>query len=231
MKLLQQNHQINFFTNNEDVVVSHPIISLLMERLAKFNLIPTYGQEMNASTGEKRQIFSMVNFEQTLKLDFPSHGIFLTSFAGSFDEFIELSMKVFSALQSCLPTKKGNRIAVLTSSFYKSDEQIYNELYKELFTYHVVQPFEWDNRIALRKEIEGYSEIVNSISTIRRGEVVAPFLNGGIPGDCIMFETDVNTLPQNGIARFTWDSLMSVVEALSREVRENNNRLTRYTSL
>lgn len=231
MNIYQKSHQINFFTNNEDIPVSHPVISFLMDRLAKFNLFPTYGQEVNTATGSKKQVFSMVNVDQTLKIDFPSHGIFITSFSGDFNDFIENSMPLLTTLQSCLPTKLAHRVAVLTSSFYKSEEQIYNQLYRELFTYHEVEPFEWDNRVALRKYIHGFDEIVNSISTVRRGEFVAPFLNGGFPNDSIVFETDVNTLPQNGVYRFNWDSFMETVRALSNEVNQSVIKLSRYTSL
>ena len=231
MNIYQKSHQINFFTNNDDLTVSHPVISFLMERLAKFNLLPTYGQEFNAATGSKKQVFSMVNVEQTLKIDFPSHGIFITSFTGEFNDFVQNSMQILTTLQSCLPTKVAHRAAVLTSSFYKSDEQTYNQLYRDLFTYHEVEPFEWDNRVALRKNISGFNETINSISTVRRGEFVAPFLNGGFPNDSIAFETDVNTLPQNGVYRFNWDSFMETVRAMSNEVNQNVIKLSRYTSL
>ncbi|WP_036626522.1 hypothetical protein [Pantoea sp. AS-PWVM4] len=231
MKLLQQTHQVNFFTNNEEITTTNPVISLLMERLAKFHLMPTYGQEINGITGDKRQIFAMMDFEQKFKIEFPSHGILINCLGVDFDDFFNRALDVLSALQSCFPAKKGNRIAVLSTTIYKANEERYEKLYNELFTYHAVKPFEWDNRIALRKKIDDFDEEVNSISTIKRGEIVAPFMNGGIPTDCIVFETDTNTLPQNGVMRFGWENVLNVAKALCADNKINMKRLGRYSEL
>lgn len=231
MKLLQQTHQVNFFTNNEEIKTSNPVINLLMERLAKFHLMPTYGQEINATTGEKRPIFAMMDFEQKFKVEFPSHGILINCLSTDFDDFFNSALDVLNVLQSCFPAKKGNRIAVLSTTIYKASEETYEELYTELFTYHAVKPFEWDNRIALRKKIKNFDEEVNSISSIKRGEIVAPFLNSGIPTDCIVFETDTNTLPQNGVMRFNWEDTIHVAQALCADNKINMERLSRYSGL
>lgn len=231
MRILQQTHQINFFTNNDDTPASHAIVSLLMERLSKFRLMPTFGQEINGVTGEKRQIISMVDFEQNIKIDFPSHGILLSSLNLAFKDFFDVALKILDALHSCFPTKKANRLAVLSTMIYKSDIETYEKLYEKLFTFRAVKPFEWDNRIALRKTIEGYNEEVNSISNIKRGEIVAPFVNGGIPSDCVIFETDTNTLPQNAVMRFSWDEAINIIKALSQDNEINIKRLARYTEI
>lgn len=231
MKIIQQVHQINIFTNNEDAPASHAVVSLLMERLSKFRLMPTYGQEVNGVTGDKRQIITMVDFEQNLKIDFPSHGILLNSLNLNFDAFLETALKILDALHSCFPSKKANRLAVLSTKIYKSDIQTYETLYDKLFTYRAVKPFEWDNRIALRKKIDGYSEEVNSISAIKRGEIVAPFVNGGAPSDCVVFETDTNTLPKNAVMRFDWDEMINIIRALSQDNELNMKRLARYTDI
>ncbi|EEY3949026.1 TPA: hypothetical protein KL340_004971 [Escherichia coli] len=127
--------------------------------------------------------------------------------------------------------KKGNRIAVLNSRIYQGDESVYFSLYNALFTYKGVNPFEWDNRIAVRKNIEEYQEEINSISTIRRAEISAPFLNNGMPSDCVLFETDTNTLPQNGYMRFGWDEYIRVLELLCQDNLKTIDNLQRYTSL
>lgn len=231
MRNLQQTHQINFFTNNDDTPASHAIVSLLMERLSKFRFMPSFGQEINGVTGEKRQIITMIDDEQNIKIDFPSHGILLNSMNLNFEVFFEKALKILDVLHSCFPSKKANRLAVLSTMIYKSDIETYERLYNELFTYRAVKPFEWDNRIALRKKIENYDEQVNSISTIKRGEIVAPFVNGGLPSDCVIFETDTNTLPQNAVMRFGWDEAVRIIKALSKDNEVNIKRLARYTEI
>ena len=231
MKLIEQTHQINFFTNNNDIVPNPLTIGAVLDKIGKFGFVPTFGQEINAITGEKKQILIMVDTNQTIRVEFPSHGIIFNGLGGDPQEFSEMVLSISRELQNVFPMKKGNRIAVLNSRIYQGDESVYSSLYNALFTYKGVNPFEWDNRIAVRKNIEEYQEEINSISTIRRTEISAPFLNNGMPSDCVLFETDTNTLPQNGYMRFGWDEYIRVLELLCRDNLKTIENLHRYTSL
>lgn len=231
MNLIEQTHQINFFTNNNDIVPNTLTIGSLLDKIGKFGFIPTFGQEINAITGEKKQILIMMDSNQKLRVEFPSHGIIFNGLGGEPHEFSEMVLSISKELQNVFPMKKGNRIAVLNSRIYQGDESVYSSLYDGLFTYKGVNPFEWDNRIAIRKNIEGYHEEINSISTVRRTEIVAPFLNNGMQSDCVLFETDTNTLPQNGYMRFDWDEYIRVLDLLCQDNLATIEKLKRYTSL
>ncbi|MEJ5115003.1 hypothetical protein [Erwinia billingiae] len=231
MKLIEQTHQVNFFTNNSDVVPNTITIGSLLERLGKFGLIPTFGQEINAISGEKKQILIMMDSNQKIRIEFPSHGILFNGLGGEPQEFIELVLSISKELQTVFPVKKGNRIAVLNSRIYQGSDDAYSTLYDKLFTFKGVNPFEWDNRIAIRKEIQDYKEEINSISTVRRTEIAAPFLNNGMPSDCVFFDTDTNTLPQNAHVRFSWEEFSRVLGLLQNDNLKSIESLNRYTAL
>ena len=80
MKLIEQTHQINFFTNNNDIVPNPLTIGAVLDKIGKFGFVPTFGQEINAITGEKKQILIMVDTNQTIRVEFPSHGIIFNGF-------------------------------------------------------------------------------------------------------------------------------------------------------
>lgn len=207
------------------------MISFLSDKLAPLNFFPAFGQEINAVSGEKKQILIMNNFSENIKIEFPTHGVIISCVGMLYEDFLTKTKDVLTVLRSCFPSKKSNRIAFLNSKIYGADEETYNSLYRKLFTYHAVEPFEWENRIALRKKVENYDEEVNSISIIRRGEVIASFLNGGQPTDCAIFDTDTNTLPQNGIMRFTWDNALDLADKLGSDNQDNMKKIERYASL
>lgn len=55
MQCVQNNQQFNFFSDNTDVTTNPMVISSFLNALSKFGLIPTFGQELNALTGEKNK--------------------------------------------------------------------------------------------------------------------------------------------------------------------------------
>ncbi|HCB3825933.1 TPA: hypothetical protein MYW26_004893, partial [Escherichia coli] len=88
MELLFQNYQASYFTNNSDVTATPPVLSMLLSNLAALSLLPMFGQELNALTGEKRQIVIMTSPDQNFRVEFPLGAIVFHGVGGSSEEFI-----------------------------------------------------------------------------------------------------------------------------------------------
>lgn len=231
MNQVHESHQINLFTINEDISPSPAIIFPLLQELSRFSLIPTFGQEVNALSGEMKQILIMTNPEQTYRIEFASHAIVINGMATNHDEFVEKSVSVISEILKIYPNKKFNRIALLNAQVFTDSLEKYQGLYNELFTYNDVAPFEWDNRIALRKNIEFNNEAINSINAISRKEIAVFNHNAGKPFDAIMFEVDSNTLPTNANYRFDFNEAIQVLRNLNDNNRNSLSILRRYIEL
>lgn len=231
MNKVHESHQINLFTTNEDISPSPATIFPLLQGLSKFSLIPTFGQEVNALTGEMKQILIMTNPEQTYRVEFASHAVVINSMSATHDEFVEKSVGAISEIQKIYPNKKFNRIALLNAQIFTDDVSKYERLYNELFTYKDVSPFEWDNRIAVRKNISHNNEGINSINTISRKEIGVINHNSGKPFDAVMFEIDSNTLPTNTGYRFDFDESIIILRELNENNRNSLGVLRRYIEL
>ncbi|MGG8199671.1 hypothetical protein [Klebsiella aerogenes] len=231
MNQIHESHQINLFTINEEISPSPAIIFPILQELSRFSLIPTFGQEVNALSGEMKQILIMTNPEQTYRVEFASHAIVINAMATSHDEFVEKSVSVISELLKIYPNKKFNRIALLNAQIFTDTLEKYQILYDELFTYNDVHPFEWDNRIALRKNIAFNDEGINSINSISRKEIAIVNQNSGKPFDAIMFEIDSNTLPANNNFRFDFNDAIQVLRELNENNKNSLNILRRYIEL
>lgn len=227
--------QINFFTDNNDVLATPHLIKSLLDALGKHGLIPTFGQEINAMTGEQKQVVAMIEPSQRYRIEFPSGLIAITGLNMGDVEFIDRSIDVLKDLKSIFPSKKANRLAFIHNRVFQSSMESYQELYQKLFTYHAVEPFEWDSRIAVKKKLAQSEEAINCISTIRRGlfqmpvsstGVFTPY-NGGI--DCIAFEMDTNTVPENVGVRFDLENCANVLRGLHEENAAMNQEVKRYT--
>lgn len=115
MNQVHESHQINLFTTNEEISPSPAIIFPVLQELSGFSLIPTFGQEVNALSGEMKQILIMTNPEQTYRIEFASHAIVINAMSTNHDEFVEKSVNVISAMLKIFPNKKFNRIALLNA--------------------------------------------------------------------------------------------------------------------
>ncbi|EEC8207271.1 MULTISPECIES: hypothetical protein [Escherichia] len=230
MELLFQNYQASYFTNNSDVTATPPVLSMLLSNLAALSLLPMFGQELNALTGEKRQIVIMTSPDQNFRVEFPLGAIVFHGVGGSSEEFINKVKDIMKSLQSIFPNKKATRLSVINSYFYHDSQDNYSRLYRELFTHRNAEPFEWDNRIVERVNLKNLNESVNSGSTVRRCFIQTPLVNNNHPTEVINFEVDTNTLAENNSLRFDFNSANSIVS----ELQENNanliEQLSRYTN-
>ncbi|WP_432535692.1 hypothetical protein [Pantoea eucalypti] len=229
MNLLFQNFQVNFFTNNQDVSATPPILSMLLTKLSGLSLLPMFGQEINAMTGEKRQIVIMTDAEQRFRIEFHSHAIIFNGAGGSTDEFSSKIESALESLQSIFPDKKSNRLAFLHSKFYQGSLEEYSNLYKKLFTFHRANPIEWDNRVVERVASSNSEEIFNLVSTVKRATIQSSMFSNGNAIDAINFETDANTIPEATHFRFDFKSSIVKVNELINKNAEMMSELSRYT--
>lgn len=227
--------QINFFTDNSDVSATPHLIKGLLDVLGKYGLIPTFGQEINAMTGEQKQVVTMMEPSQSYRIEFPSGFIAISAINLDNSVFADRSISILKDLKSIFPSKKANRLAYIHNKVFQSSPEYYKELYDKIFTYHSVEPFEWDSRIAIKNHLAAHDEIINSISNIRRGMFNLPISNTaafnpfstGI--DCVSFEMDTNTVPENGSLRFDLESCISVLQELFEKNNLLHQEVKRYT--
>lgn len=226
MNIAHESHQLHYFVNNSDIEAIPQLVSALRERFKDLNLAPTFGQEFNPISGKKRDILVLSSVDKTLSIEFPRNEILVIKEGGNQKEFKELTIRLLTGIGEFFPFKRGNRISVINSKFYTGSEDEYNSVYNNLFTYTKATPFEWDNRIAERKNLEKSKEEINSISTIRRLEYQHKFIDKGEIKDIIIFEIDSNTIYQNTSNRFglidsleVYDELYANNELLSTELK------------
>jgi hypothetical protein len=227
MELIHQAHQAHFFTNNADLSATPSVMSTLLSGLNQFGVMPTYGHALNAMNGERKQYIIMITPDEGFRIEFAPEKILVVSESKSIEEFWAFTSGVFEKLGKIYPNKLSNRLSIVTADVYKSSEEHYLELYKKLFTYKDVKPFEWDNRIAQKVTLEN-SEICNDISIIKRGQVRMPMLNGGELMDVILSETDINTDPRTTNYRFKCSEVMQTFEALRTRNQYSRQLLNRY---
>ncbi|SPJ32262.1 hypothetical protein [Kushneria phyllosphaerae] len=228
MENSHESNQLHFFTNNSDILPKPHVITNLLPKLAQFDLMPTYGQEFNPNSGEKRQFIIMMSPDEKIRVEFQLRRIVIVSEASSQQEFKGDAISILKKLYEIYPSKKGNRISILNTRIYEGDLQEYSDLYKKLFTYHQADPFEWENQIAERENIEGSEEVFNCISTIRRCQISAAFMNNGDITDAIVNEIDINTLPTKTEERFDLNNSIQTYEKLFEKSGSSMSKLNRY---
>jgi hypothetical protein len=226
MKKIHESHQAHFFADNTDVQVNPIIMTSLIQGLAKFNLYPTIGQVINALNGSRTQFVTMVNSDESLRVELAPDRLVIAREGGEINSFVTLASEISRSLHALFPSKTGSRIALVSARVYEGKISEYDDLYRKLFTYKSIKPFEWDNRIAEKKNAIG--ETINSISTIRRCRVQTSSINSGNKTDAILSEIDLNTLPENQSSRFSLEKFPEMINGLYIESAKSSQLLSRY---
>lgn len=221
MNLIHQEHQGFFFCNNLDLTPSPELYNLLLQEFSRYGLMPNIGHEINIETGEKKQFVILVNSKEDFRIEFPMHGIVINQYKESFENFYSQFKDIVLTLGKIFPLKKGNRVSLISTKIFDGTESQYKTIYQNLFTYKSANPFEWDNRIAEKRYILGDSEEINSISNIKRGEMISPFFNNGRSKSVLAFSVDSNTAPSKAENRFTFANSIKAYD----ELYQNNLRL------
>jgi hypothetical protein len=229
MELLHESHQAHIFTVNTDIPATPQILSTLLTGLAGIGLMPTFGNSLNARTGEKSQFVIMVSTDEKLRIEFALDRIAIIVEGKSIEEFRTLTGSIIQKLGELFPAKQSTRLSIVTNKIYSGNEVEYNELYKSLFTHKEVTPFEWDNRIAIKDNLE--SEELNVISTLRRNQVHADVINSGIPTDVIVSEIDVNTNPRVNTPRFPLRQANDMLIKILQKNMDFRSNLDRYFNI
>lgn len=230
MKFQHNNYQLNYFTNNADITPTPALISSFLTSLGKFGLIPTFGQEINSATGERRQLMIMTNPEQTFKVEFPIHSIIISGANVDVEEFCTKAIDVLRSLESLLPSKKANRLAFVSTSVFSGTPEEYQELYQKLFTYKQASPFEWDNRIVQKIAHPDVDVQMNNVTSIKRCEIISPLIESGRPVDVVLFEVDINTDHESTGFRYSWNDAIKIADILTGINKNEFHMLQRYTN-
>ncbi|WP_282081680.1 hypothetical protein [Klebsiella pneumoniae] len=215
MQCVQNSQQFNFFSDNSDVTTNPMVISSFLNALSKFGLIPTFSQELNTLTGEKKQVLIMTNPEQTYKIEFPSNTVIISGIGMDVDEFNTRTIDVLGALESLMPNKKAKRLAVINVAIYSGTQERYQDTYTKLFTYKDIEPFEWENKVAQRLSVPEVDVDINHVSVIKRCTVSSALVNSGRDTDVIIFENDTNTVREESSFRYDWKRSIELFKSLS----------------
>lgn len=228
MDLLHQSYQAHFFTSNIDVPANAGMLQKLLTGLSGFGLMPTFGNALNARTGEKTQFVIMISPDERLRVEFSIDRICISSETKPFEEFRAILGPILNQLSEIFPEKVGTRLSIVSSKIYGGNDDQYQALYEKLFTYTQVKPFEWDNRVALKEML--FDEAINNITTIRRCEFSANFVNSGLPTDSIFSEVDINTDRKNNSQRFNISNVQNEFDQLLEKNFSAMQKLNRYFS-
>ena len=233
MNIIHQEHQGFFFCNNSDLSPSPDVFKTLLDHFSSIGLMPNIGQELNIATGENKQFIILVNGTGTLRIEFSTMHILVFQVTSSMEEFYSTFIQIIEKLAALFPFKKGNRLSIVTSKFFNGSEEQYVKLYKNLFTYKSINPFEWENRVAVKinMNFNENSEEVNSISTVRRGEMMSPFFNNGKLTSVVEFNIDTNTSPKNNNNRFSFKESIDLYHKIFENNINSNQEFERYESI
>lgn len=228
MKAIHETHQLFFFSKNIELSATPANISKVLSVLTPFGLIPTINNEFDLLSNAKKQILSMIHLDESLRVEFPSSGIFIVKEGGSAKDFMNLALSILKALKQLFPFARSNRLSLVNNKIFVGSEEQFQEVYKSVFTYKSVTPIEWENRIVLRENSTVINEEINKISTIRRGLIRSQFVNESQTTDVIMFEIDTNTLPTNTDTRFDLDNSDEIYKHFNSLQYEIFEELKRY---
>ncbi|MGY8868870.1 MAG: hypothetical protein ACKVJE_00395 [Pseudomonadales bacterium] len=228
MNQLHESTQFHFFSDNSNIQPQPKLVTDLLTKLEDFELMPTYGQYLNAVSGEKRQFIILVSSDEKLRVEFQMDRIVINIEELTLNDAYSKTASLLSSLNDVFPDKTGNRLSIVSNRLFQGDSEDYSELYKSLFTYHQAEPFEWDNRIAERIQLDGTDETLNCVSTIRRSNITAPFIFEGKPFDAAVIELDINTIPQNSNHRFSLSSSIDFLSQMLEVTNTSRDLLNRY---
>lgn len=227
MKILSKNYAINIFVDNSDVTTDVNWISKAMSAFSDLQLIPSFGNEINPMTGEKRNFLRMVTPDELLQVNMQGQmtSIAIANNRDSIEVIRETIFKVISGLENLFQHKKSNRIALLTSTLVIGSEEEYqtafNKIHKPIDGADT--PFEWDSRQAFKISVESVESNMNAITTIRRG--YHGLINQPMQ-DTIVIDTDINTAHENQSLRFKYVDLNDKLSHMI--VRANQMRTAAY---
>jgi hypothetical protein len=126
---------------------------------------------------------------------------------------------VFTCLKKINKSKMSYRISSVFTSLDNSSEE-YNALLRSKFLSPNIPAdiFEWNVRVAKKDKVR--SENINCITTVNRASIMSPELNSGRVTDALVIEIDVNTVAENGDARFSFDSI-EIISSMFDFARDN----------
>lgn len=228
MELIHQDHHGFFFCDNFDLSPSPELYKLLIKAFEKYKFILNIGQEVNIKTGEKKQYIILTNSTDDLRVEFPAQGVVVKRIKAEYKDFFGEFNEIIKILSNTFPLKKANRLSLVSTKIFNGTEQQYKKIYDHLFTYRAIHPFEWDNRIAEKKYILKSSEEINSISNIKRGEMIYQYINNGQPKSVIAFTVDTNTSPAITENRFTFENSIDAYNEIHNNNIELWKELDRY---
>ncbi|MFM4938149.1 hypothetical protein [Aeromonas enteropelogenes] len=216
MKIL--NIEVHCFTNKNPTITNNDAYKI-MEELKEFELFPQVFQDV-APTGIQEQRFMFTNGVTGLTIRCQRDRLILVHASNPNVETSDLNnlhdilsklksvMKKFIETLNMLFSKehKFHRLAIVTRHI---ELEKYDQLYSRLDE-STAQNLPWieskTNELSLRMchRFEAESEIFNSVTTINDGMIDA-VSNTGLSisaSPCILFEVDINTLPENIGERF-----------------------------
>ncbi|MFQ2329851.1 hypothetical protein ACK32Q_10180 [Aeromonas dhakensis] len=205
---------VNFFVDNRDIGVDPQTISTFMAPFIRFGLIPTFGMEYNPNANERRNFLRLVTPDESLQINF-NNGVtsILVKDRTSVEDIQRIFFDFLSGLANLMPYKRSNRLAVLTSTLFQGETEVYNRICRNIYSIHDngELPFEWDYRAAFKFDIAGVENNMNKVVSCRKG------MNGVVPGDMfesIAIDTDINTQFENQTPRYTYIQAAQLLDTM-----------------
>lgn len=225
MQLMVINYVINLFVDNNEVTPDVKFIGPCMTHLSAYGLIPSFGNEFNGLTGEKKNFLRMVSANEEIQINFQSQTTTIVMVVKShLEEFPPVLSGILQNLNTIFPGKKSNRLSIIASTLLNGVAQEYDQIWRGIYTNSPgdIVPFEWDARQAFKINLDGVENDMNLVSTVRRGSLNT---QSGIVQDAVVIDTDLNTEFENSTRRFTY---IDAIPNLERMLLKNTE-MTKLT--
>lgn len=210
MEIMSKHVVSNFFTDNNDIVVSPMLMNSLISEFSQYEIYPNVSSEMNIATGERKSFIRLCSPDEKIQINMQSlYTNIIVNIDGCkfFNSESEAVLLILSKLGSIFPNKLASRLSYLTCHVYSGGVDNYNSVYKKIFNKKLkddIYPIEWEVREVFRETVDGELDKINVVSMMKRGAFTTPFMTQPPSNGSVLLETDTNTVFENQINRFSY---------------------------
>ncbi|WP_281558439.1 hypothetical protein [Thalassomonas sp. RHCl1] len=222
MDIQHVEHQIHFFTDNENIRPEPSTISMILKELGSMNLIPTTAKALNKATGQQVNILRMITSDEQFQVTFAPEAIVISlktrNKAVSFESIVTQVTKLFELLKLIYPDKKSNRISSVTTIFSQTNEEQEDNKIRDMYLKNENEtPFEWTIRKCFSVNLGVSNEKINSVHMADRAKFMLINDQHVNNFDGYRFTADSNTISENTSYRFDLSNSIDLIKELNND--------------
>jgi hypothetical protein len=221
--MLNMKYQVVLFGDFSKINNDTQTISMLLNSLSKYNMLPSMFTEMEISPQSPFPVqssrISFINPETGFNIMFGVRRIEIFqqitvedgSNMKSVHDFALIVQDILSLLVPCLATTNFSRLAFISEYFLSNtSEEQKNAIYKKLINLSLTDlpVTEWNVRSAFKDtEPDFYNENINNLLSIERSQGMLIIQNKNLALDDIKVTIDINTDATNQVLKYDLDKV------------------------